>query len=51
MGQEREIVLEHQMQFKGEEYLLFCQLDKISQKIQYVISVYSSQNTELEIIP
>ena len=51
MGQEREIVLEHQMQYKGEEFLLFCQLDKINKKIQYVISIYSSQNTELEIIP
>ena len=51
MGQEREIVLEHQMQYKGEEFLLFCQLDKISKKIQYVISVYSSLSTELEILP
>ena len=51
MGQEREIVLEHQMQYKGEEFLLFCQLDKINKKIQYVISVYSSLNIELEILP
>ena len=51
MGQEREIVLEHQLQYKGEEYLLFCQLDKINKKSQFVISVYSSQYTDLEIIP
>ena len=51
MGQEREIVLEHQMQYKGEEYLLFCQLDKINKKTEFVISVYSSNNTELEILP
>ena len=51
MGQEREIVLEHQIQYKGEEYLLFCQLDKIAKKTQFVISIYSPQYTELEIIP
>ena len=51
MGQEREIVLEHQMKFKGEEYLLFCQLDKIPKKTQFVISIYSPHYTELEIIP
>ena len=51
MGQEREIVLEHQMKYKGEEYLLFCQLDKIIKKTQFVISIYSPQYTELEIIP
>ena len=51
MGQEREIVLEYQMQYKGEEYLLFCQLDKINKKTEFVISVYSSNNTELEILP
>ena len=51
MGQEREIVLEHQLKYKGEEYLLFCQLDKISKKSDFVISVYSSHMTELEVIP
>ena len=51
MGQEREIVLEHQMQYKGEEYLLFCQLDKINKKTDFVISVYSSNSTELEVLP
>ena len=51
LGQEREIVLEHQLEYKGEEYLLFCQLDKIAEKIEFVISVYSPENTELEIIP
>ena len=51
MGQEREIVLEHQMKFEGEEYLLFCQLDKIPKKTQFVISIYSPHYTELEIIP
>jgi len=50
MGQEREIVLEHQMQYKGEEYLLFCQLDKINKKTDFVISVYSSNSTELEVL-
>ena len=51
MGQEREIVLEHIMQYNGEEYLLFCQLDKIAKKTQYVISIYSPHSIELEIIP
>ena len=51
MGQEREIVLEHQLKYKGEEYLLFCQLDKIPKKSDFVISTYSSLITELEVIP
>ena len=51
MGQEREIVLEHQLKYKGEEYLLFCQLDNISKRTKFVISTYSSQITELELIP
>jgi hypothetical protein len=51
LGQEREIVLEHQLEHKGEEYLLFCQLDKVAQNIKFIISVYSPENTELEIIP
>ena len=51
MGQDREIILEHEMQYNGEEYLLFCQLDKIAKKTQYVISIYSPHLTEIEIIP
>ena len=51
MGQEREIVLEHQLKYKGEEFLLFCQLDKIPKKSDFVISTYSSFITELEVIP
>ena len=51
MGQERELVLEHQLKYKGEEYLLFCQLDKIPKKSDFVISTYSSLITELEVIP
>lgn len=30
MGQEREIVLENDLVFNGEEYLLFCQYDTLS---------------------
>ena len=51
MGQEREIILEQDLLFNGEEYLLFCQLDTLSDIKKYVISVYSPHNLEIELIP
>ena len=51
MGQERETVLEQDLLFNGEEYLLFCQLDKINEMKKFTISVYSPHNLDLEIIP
>ena len=51
MGQEREIVLEQNFFFRGEEYLLFCQLDTIETLKKFVISIYSPQNLDIEIIP
>ena len=49
MGQEREIILEQDLLFNGEEYLLFCQLDTLSDIKKYVISVYSPHNLEIEL--
>ena len=51
MGQEREIILEQNIPFKGEQYLLFCQLDKSDNLKKFVISIYSPQNLDIEIIP
>ena len=51
IGQEREIILEQDLLFNGEEYLLFCQLDTLSDIKKYVISVYSPHNLEIELIP
>ena len=51
MGQEREIFIEQKQNTSGGEYLLFCELDKISDIANYVISVYSSEEVEIEEIP
>ena len=51
MGQEREIVLENDLVFNGEEYLLFCQYDTLSDIKKFIISIYSPQNIDMEIIP
>ena len=51
MGQEREIILEQDLVFNGEEYLLFCQLDKINEIKKFIISLYTPHNLDLELIP
>jgi len=51
IGQEREIVLDNDLVSNGEEYLLFCQLDKADEIKKYTISVYSPQMLDIEIIP
>ena len=51
IGQEREIILEQDLLFNGEEYLLFCQLDILAEIKKYVISVYSPHNLDIELIP
>ena len=51
MGQEREIFIEHKQITSGGLYLLFCELDKITEITNYVISVYSSEEVEMEEIP
>ena len=51
MGQEREIFIEHKQITSGGLYLLFCELDKITELTNYVISVYSSEEVEMEEIP
>ena len=51
MGQEREIFIEQKQNTSGGEYLLFSELDKITEITNYVISVYSSEEIEIEEIP
>ena len=51
MGQEREIFLEQKQNTSGGEYLLFSEMDKLSEITNYVISVYSSEEIEIEEIP
>ena len=51
MGQEREIFIEQKQNTSGGDYLLFCELDKINEITDYVISVYSSEEVEIEEIP
>ena len=51
MGQEREIFIEQKQNASGGDYLLFCELDKITEITNYVISVYSSEEVEIEEIP
>ena len=51
MGQEREIFIEQKQNTSGGEYLLFSEMDKLSEITNYVISVYSSEEIELEEIP
>ena len=51
MGQEREIVLENDLLFNGEEYLLFCQIDTLSDIKKFVISIYSPHDLEIDLIP
>ena len=51
MGQEREIIVEQDLVFNGEEYLLFCQLDKINEIKKFIISLYTPHNLDLELIP
>ena len=46
MGLEREIILEKKI-FQPGEYLIFCELTKISKETPYVISVYSSDEIDL----
>lgn len=48
MGQEREIFIEQKQNTSGGEYLLFCELDKITEMVNYVVSVYSSEEVEVE---
>ena len=49
MGQEREIFLEQKDNIQGGEYLLYCEIDnKINSLINYVVSVYSSEEIDLE---
>ena len=51
MGQEREILIEQKQNTSGGEYLLFSEMDKIPEITNYVISVYSSEEIEIEEIP
>ena len=51
MGQEREIFIEQKQNTSGGEYLLFSEMDKLSEITNFVISVYSSEEIELEEIP
>ena len=51
MGQEREIVLENDLLFNGEEYLLFCQIDTLNDIKKFVISIYSPHDLDIELIP
>ena len=51
MGQEREIFIEQKQNASGGDYLLFCELDKLTEITNYVISVYSSEEVEIEEIP
>ena len=51
MGQEREIFIEQKQNFSGGEFLLFSELDKITEITDYVISVYSSEEIEIQEIP
>ena len=51
MGQQREIFIEQKQNASGGEYLLFCEMDKITEMTNYVISVYSSEEVEVEQIP
>ena len=51
MGQEREIFIEQKQNFSGGEFLLFSELDKITEITNYVISVYSSEEVEIQEIP
>ena len=46
MGQEREIIIERDL--PSGDYLLFCELSKITTETQYVISIYSSEEVELK---
>ena len=49
MGQEREIILEQKDNIQGGEYLLYCEIDnKNNNVINYVVSVYSSEEIDLE---
>lgn len=46
MGQEREIIIERDL--PSGDYLLFCELSKITTETQYVISIYSSEEVTLK---
>ena len=48
MGQEREIFIEQKDSISGGEYLLYCELDKTVEVINYVVSVYSSEEINIE---
>ena len=48
MGQEREIFLEQKESVSGGEYLLYCEIDKSDDFANYIVSVYSSEEVNLE---
>ena len=48
MGQEREIFIEQKDNIQGGEYLLYCEIDKNNDIINYAVSVYSSEEIDLE---
>ena len=48
MGQEREIFIELNENFNKGEYLLYCELDNIDDVVNYVVSVYSFEDINIE---
>jgi hypothetical protein len=48
MGQEREIFIELIENFKRAEYLLYCELDNIDDNVNYIVSVYSFEDINIE---
>ena len=48
MGQEREIVIEQRENISGGEYLLYCELDNVDNMVNYVVSVYSSEEINIK---
>ena len=48
MGQEKEIFIEQNENLSGGEYLLYCELDKNNNNINYIVSVYSSEEVDIE---
>ena len=43
--------IENKQNTSGGDFLLFCELDKIKEMTDYVISVYSSEEVDIEEIP
>ena len=48
MGQEKEIFIEQNENLSGGEYLLYCELDKNNNQVNYIVSVYSSEDIDIE---